>query len=325
VKSDWRARLDLVAAAGLFSTGGAAIKACSLQPLQIAGLRSLVAGLFLLLVWPAARRGLKLRSLPRSLLFAVFYASTLLTFVSANKLTTSANAIYLQSTAPLWLLLLAPLLLGERVRRADLVFMGALAIGLACCMVDDLAASRAATQATAPHPRLGDAIALGSGVLWGATILGLRANSRGSAEESDAAAGSIVVGNCAGFVGAALLSPHLAAPLGGPFFDAKVAGLLDVAQRHDLLALLYLGALQVGLAYVALARGMRRVPALEASLLLLVEPVFNPIWTFLVHRERPGTWALAGGGVILGATALHTWLAPRVAPSAPATTTATTT
>jgi drug/metabolite transporter (DMT)-like permease len=69
--------------------------------------------------------------------------------------------------------------------------------------------------------------------------------------------------------------------------------------------LAFLGVFQVGLAYVFITRGMSRVPAMEASLLLLVEPTFNPIWSFLVLHERPGPWSLAGGAVILGATALH--------------------
>jgi drug/metabolite transporter (DMT)-like permease len=104
-----RHRIQLLAAAALFSTGGAAIKACSLTSWQVAGLRSGIAALVLLLV-PAARRGWT----PRAWLVGAAYAATVVLFVQANKLTTSAATAFLQSTAPLYVLLLAPHLLGER-------------------------------------------------------------------------------------------------------------------------------------------------------------------------------------------------------------------
>lgn len=293
MKVEWRARLDLVAAAALFSTGGAAIKWCGLAPLQIAGFRSLVAVLFLLAVWPATRRGYR----PGSFLFGLLYASTLVTFVTANKLTTSANAIFLQSTAPLYVLLLSPLVLKEKVRRGDLLYMAALAVGLLLCFRDATAAQSAGDlQATAPRPLLGNVIALVSGVLWGGTIVGMRWLGRKSEDGDATAASSVIAGNVIAFVGCALLS----LVRDEPYFSS-----LAHPQTSDVLALLFLGCFQVGLAYFAIMKGMKSVPALEASLLLLVEPVFNPLWTFLVHGERPGVWALSGGAVILGATAVH--------------------
>src|SRR5690349_11730069 len=128
----WAARLDVIVAAALFSTAGAFVKSCALTPPQIAGLRSLIAGVFLLLVWPATRRGWSIGSL----LFATLYAATMLSYVTAMKWTTAANAIFLQSTAPLWVLLLSPLVLKEKVRREDIVFMAALGGGLALCFLD---------------------------------------------------------------------------------------------------------------------------------------------------------------------------------------------
>ena len=79
----------------------------------------------------------------------------------------------------------------------------------------------------------------------------------------------------------------------------------------DAAALGYLGVVQIGLAYVFLVAGLSRVPAVEASLLLLIEPVLNPLWTWLVHREVPATGALAGGAVIVAALALRVWFADR--------------
>jgi drug/metabolite transporter, DME family len=112
-------RLKLVAAALLFSTGGAAIKAIPFTSWQVAALRSGIAAATLALFAPAARR----RWSWRTPVVGLAYASTLILFVLANKLTTSANAIFLQSTAPLYLLILSPLLLQERIAREDLLVM----------------------------------------------------------------------------------------------------------------------------------------------------------------------------------------------------------
>ena len=81
----------------------------------------------------------------------------------------------------------------------------------------------------------------------------------------------------------------------------------------DVAALVYLGVFQIGLAYVCLARGIRHVKGVEASTLLMVEPVMNPVWAWLVHGERPGPWALAGGAVIVVATLANTWRHARAA------------
>src|SRR5688500_90238 len=119
-------RLQLLGAALLFSTGGAAIKATTLTAWQVAGFRSAVAAAAVFLLVPAARRGWTWHVLP----VGVAYAATLVLFVAANKLTTSANAIFLQSTAPLYMLAFGPLLLKELVRRRDLAFMAPVLLGL---------------------------------------------------------------------------------------------------------------------------------------------------------------------------------------------------
>jgi drug/metabolite transporter (DMT)-like permease len=289
-------RLALIAAALLFSTGGVCIKQLAgLTAWQRAGLRSAIAALFLLLVWKRARRGYTWKSL----VFSFFYAGTLATFVAANTYTTSANAIFLQSTAPLYVLLLSPLVLRESVKAGDLLYMGTLAVGLALCFGDELWSGASTVQATAPRPLLGNAFGLVSGILWACTIVGLRwfgQRSRGGGEDSGGAGASVVLGNVTCFAVCALL----ARATGDGLFHG-VAGL--PSKTFGVLA--FLGVFQVGLAYICIARGMSRVPAVEASLLLLVEPTFNPVWSFLVLHEKPGPWTLAGGALILGATALH--------------------
>src|SRR6187402_586465 len=142
-----RSRWFIVAAAALFSTGGAAIKGTALTAFQVAGFRSAVAAVALLLFLPAARRGFGWDLLPA----AFAYGGTLVCFVLATKLTTAAAAIFLQSTAPIWILLLAPLLLKEPIRRTDLPAVGLAAVGLVLVFLG----SRDPV-ATAPRPELGN-------------------------------------------------------------------------------------------------------------------------------------------------------------------------
>jgi drug/metabolite transporter (DMT)-like permease len=274
-----RARLLVLAAAVLFSTGGAAIKSTTLTAWQVASFRSGIAALAVLVMLRGARRWPD----RATWLVGIVYAATLVFFVVANKNTTAANAIYLQGTAPLYILLVAPFLLRERVGRADLVFMAALGLGLAAFFM-----GQEPVRQTAPNPTLGNMAALASGLTWAATVMGLRWLGRRS-EDPTATQPSLVAGN----VLACVLTLGLALPL-------------DHLPARDLAILLFLGIIQIGLAYVCLVDGIRGVPALEASLLLLLEPVLNPIWAWLVHGEAPGQWALLGGAIIMIATTART-------------------
>ncbi|HJT86599.1 MAG TPA: DMT family transporter [Bryobacteraceae bacterium] len=277
--SPLRSRLMLVVTAVLFSTGGAVIKSGSLTAWQIASFRSGVASIALIAALPEARRGWSWRILP----VAAAYAATLISFVLATRLTTAANAIFLQDTAPLYVLLLGPWLLAEPVRRADLVYMLAIGCGMALFFV-----SAPPAAATAPDPARGNLVALASGIAWALTITGLRWLAR--AGEGNASMATVTLGNLLAFV--------IALPLALP---VRAAGPSDVG------VILYLGIFQIGLAYVFLTRGIRHVPAFEATAVLLLEPAMNPIWTWLVHGEKPGAWALAGGAIILSATLANTW------------------
>jgi drug/metabolite transporter (DMT)-like permease len=280
-------RLLLLAAAALFSTGGAAIKATDLGAWQVASFRSAIAAVALLCLVKEARRGYEWRlALP-----AMAYAATLVLFVQATKLTTAANAIFLQSTAPLFVLVLGPWLLRERVRRADLLLPLVVAVGLALFFV-----GREAPVATAPDPTRGNVLGALSGLTWALTLTGLRWQGR---RASGNAVAVVVLGNVIACL--ACLGPAL--PVEG-------------AGWSDLLVLLYLGIFQIGLAYVFVTRALGHVPAFEAATLLLLEPVLNPVWAWLVHGERPGALALVGGAVILAATLLNVWRQTRATASA---------
>jgi drug/metabolite transporter (DMT)-like permease len=274
-------RTQVVLAAALFSTGGAAIKWCAFGALQLAAFRAAVAGLALAILVPASRRDWSWRVL----LVGVAYGVTTLLFVQANKLTTAANAIFLQSTSPVFILLLAPLLLKEPVRRADLLQLAVTAAGMALFFV-----GTERRFVTAPNPMLGNALAAGCAVTWSFTLVGYRwLASRGTSPASAAVAGNVIA--CIVAVAAGL-----------PFEPGRTADWLTVG---------YLGLVQLALPYVFLAYAVPRLRALEVALFLLVEPVLNPVWAWLVHGETPSGWALTGGGVILGTTIVRALSARR--------------
>jgi drug/metabolite transporter (DMT)-like permease len=279
-------RLMILAAALLFSTGGAAVKLCSLTAWQVACLRSAIAAVTLAAILPAARRGWSWKTL----LVGTAYASTMITYVVANKLTTAANAIFLQSTAPFYVLILGPLLLGEAIRRRHLLFMAALAFGMLLIF-----GGPQPQLATAPDPQRGNLAGAIAGATWALTIIGLRWLGRNaSGTGGNPAASAALCGN--------VIAAVAAAPLAFP------ASWLSAS---DWGAVTFLGVFQIGIAYAFMVRGVRGVGALEVSLLLLLEPVLNPIWTWLVHGEQPSARAIAGGAVIIVATALHTRAAAR--------------
>lgn len=275
------ARLLLLAAAALFSTGGAAIKAVSFSSWQVAGFRSGVAALAILLLIPEARRNWRWRYVP----VAMAYALTLVFFVMATKLTTAANAIFLQSAAPLFVLAIGPLVLKERVRRSDLLLMAGVACGMALFF-----AGHEAAVTTAPDPARGNLYGALSAVTWAVTLAGLRWAERGHATGASAGMITVLMGN--------LLACAATLPLALP---------VTVWRWRDAAVIVWLGVFQIALAYFCLTRGVRHVPAFEATTLLLLEPALNPVWTWMVHAERPAALSLLGGGVILGATLGNAW------------------
>jgi drug/metabolite transporter (DMT)-like permease len=274
-----RGRRDILITAALFSTGGVAIKSVQMSGMQIACLRSGIAAVALLLFLPSARRGWN-RSV---FLLALAYAGTLASFVMANKLTTSANAIFLQNTTPVYILFLGAIFLKEYPRRTDFLFLMPVAAGLLMCFFAEQQA-----VATAPNPPLGNLFALVSGLLYAIVITGFRWQARSGGES--AGAKTATLGN--------ILACLLALPFALP---------LAPGRPLDWSILAYLGIFQIGFAYFLMTRAIGQVSAFEASLLLLLEPTLNPIWTWLVYRERPGNLAIAGGILILISTTVWTW------------------
>lgn len=286
-------RVQVLAAALLFSTGGFAVKSCELGGWQIAGFRCGVAAVAVWVFLPAARRRWRWREVA----VGCAYAGTLICYALATKWTTAANAIFLQSAAPLYILVLGPLLLGEKTRPRDLVLAAWMALGLVLVL-----GGRGPLQETAPDPVQGNVFGLLAGGFWALTVMGLRwlsasssASEQPASDPADARRNPALVSLVAGNVVAFVVCLPWALPLASSTWT-------------DWAWIVYLGVFQIGLAYLFLTAGLRHLPAFEASILLLAEPVFNPVWTWLLHGEVPSSLAVLGGLVILLGTTLKTWV-----------------
>ena len=265
-----------------FSTGGVTIKAVGLDGFRLAGLRAGAAVLAILVILPAARS----LGTWRTWMVGLAYAVTALLFVHANQSTTAANSTFLQATSPIYILLMGPLLLKERLVPKDLAYLAVIALGMVLFFLGSEPALR-----TAPRPFFGNLLAAISGLTWALTIVGMRWLGRGTAAGGPTsgrgtAASAALCGNVILF--GAMLPWILSGPAPKPL---------------DWLLLAYLGTFQIGFAYLFITGAVGRLSALEASLLLILEPVLNPLWAYLIHGEVSSAWAQAGGLLILGATA----------------------
>jgi drug/metabolite transporter (DMT)-like permease len=270
--------LFVLAAALLWSTGGLFIKATPLDAFQLSFGRSCFAAVTVAVL--TRREGFRANGL--TLVSSVLYAALLLLFVMANKLTTAANAIFLQYTAPVYVLVLEPLLFKERFRRGDIFVVAACVVGMSLFFVGQLR----------PQDVEGNLTALASGVCFALFLLSLR-HPRASHVNR---ASSVIYGN--------LLLCLLTLPSFVP-----VAGELTT---KDVLIVLYLGVVQIGLAYTLFTLGMARgVRSLDAGVVGYIEPMLNPVWVFLFLGERPAGWAIVGGCVIIAAVLAHTLVLAR--------------
>ena len=271
--------LLVMAAALLWSTGGLFIKWTTLSTFELSFGRSLLAALTV--AYFTRREGFGINRL--TLLTSVLYAALLLLFVLATKLTTAANAIFLQYTAPIYVLLLEPVFYKEKLRSGDLAVVAACVAGMSLFFVGQLR----------PEDVQGNVAALASGLCFAFYILLLR--HPGSKEVNRAS--SVIYGNL------------LIVLVSGPVILFRPQSLRAISQAggHDFAAVAYLGVVQIGLAYTLFTLGMARgVRSLDAGIVAYIEPVLNPVWVFLFLGERPSGWAILGGAIIIAAVFLHT-------------------
>jgi drug/metabolite transporter (DMT)-like permease len=268
-----------MAAALLWSTGGLFIKWTTLSDFELSFWRSLLAALTVAVF--TRREGFGINRI--TALASVLYAALLLLFVMATKRATAANAIFLQYTAPIYVLLLEPFFYREKFRARDLAVVSVCVLGMSLFFVGQLQ----------PAAVRGNIAALLSGLCFAFYFLLLR-HSR-SKEVNRAS--SVIYGNLL----LVLLSAVVIASDPGSLSRVIHTGAWDFA------VVSYLGIVQIGVAYTLFTLGMARgVRSLDAGIVGYIEPVLNPVWVFLILGERPSRWAIMGGAIIIAAVVSHT-------------------
>jgi len=281
--AEHRRALLLLALCGLFwSTAGVLIKLVDWHPGAIWSARSAFCALLLY----AVRRP-SFANIHRAEWTAAFaLAATTGLFIVANKLTTAANAILIQYSAPVWVALLGQWFLGERATRLDWATIFLVLAGIALFFVDQLTFDHVA----------GNVVALAAGVAFAFAALTMRRVAvidTGALTPLDPLR-PLLLGNLLG------------AALGLPFWFT--APLPDAVGWSALLAL---GFVQQGVAYLCYAAAVRHATAMEVMLIPVVEPILSPIWVAIFIGEWPGPAALVGGAIVVGAVTLRAVLARR--------------
>lgn len=269
-----KAILFMVIASVLWSTGGMLIKLVNWNPVAIAGTRSGIAALLML----AFIRKPKFTKSKIQFAGAAFYMSTVILFVTANKLTTAANAILLQYTAPIWVAVLGTWILKEKTLRADWLAIFAVMAGMVLFFVGDLGGGALA----------GNLISILSGLFLALTVIFLRLQKDGSQIEMT------LLGNIMTFL------------VGIPFIIQITPDLKSIV------GILLLGVFQLGISYILFSLAVRHVTALEAILIPVIEPILNPIWVFFATGEKPGVLALLGGLIVVLAVTLRSFYISRL-------------
>jgi len=251
----------------LWSSGGFLIKSVPLNPIAIAGSRSLISALFLSLFL----RDINTKKLNHVIMGAFFYAATVILFVVSNKLTTAANVILLQYSAPIWVALIGWWFLREKVKLTDWFFIIALIGGIFLFFLDELTLSG----------KWGNILAIMSGVAFAGTVIYMRKLKDSSPLLM------IVIGN------------FIAALICLPFY------ITSVRIGDHWLILLVLGVFQLGLPYILYSIAIKSVQAIEAILITSIEAILNPLWVFIIFSEKPGLWAVIGGIIVFATVTLY--------------------
>jgi len=266
--------LLVVGAAVLWSTGGLFIKAIQLSAFELSFGRSLLAAITIAIF--TRREGFGINKI--SAVTSILYAALIILFVLATKLTTAANAIFLQYTAPVYVLLLEPVFYKEKFRGRDFITVALCLGGMTLFFVGKLR----------PQDISGNLLALASGVAFALFVLLMRHSKARDVNR----ASSAIYGN---LIAVAICTPW--------FLGAAKRGI----SATDFACIAYLGIVQIGFAYLlftlAMARGVR---SLDAGIIGYIEPVLNPVWVFLFIGERPSGWAMIGGLIIVTSVIFHT-------------------
>jgi len=265
--------LLLLAAAILWSLGGVLIKSIDWTPLAIAGSRSLIAIVVIGLVMPGVGRKISWRILPG----ALAYAGTVVLFVIATKLTSAANAIFLQYTAPIYIAIISPWVLHERTKPLDWLLILVALCGVALFFVDQLSFEGLS----------GVIAALASGMSFAWLTVFMRRHRNESPESI------LLLGN--------ILTLLFASPWMFPFANLERNGIW----------ILLLGVLQLAIPYLLYSQAIKHIRALDAAIISIIEPILNPIWVILVKGEHASRWSIIGGAIVLTTSLFRSFLASR--------------
>jgi drug/metabolite transporter (DMT)-like permease len=266
-KQHLRGILATMAAALIWSSAGVLVKLLHQDAFTILCYRSLYAGLIFLAVF----RKEALHFDRRAFLISFFYAPLLICFVTSTKLTTAANAIFLQYLAPAIVLVAEPKLLGLKMKRYNIITVFVCLFGMSFFHFE---------QRGTEHHWIGDGLAAMSGLFLAGLVLALRFSTR---QEQ---VSGILLGN----IWVVLITL--------PWFIKSTP---PTNEEHLMLA--FLGFIQIGVGYLLFTYGQRRIPALESSLISMLEPILNPVWVIIWYGEKPSAWSIAGGTIILMALA----------------------
>ena len=266
-----KAILYVVIASMLWSTAGLLIKWVPWHPIAIAGIRSGIASMVMLMFILVAHKKWPKKPDKSVLLASANYVILVMLFVSANKLTTSANAILLQFTSPAWLMIIGALFFKEKFVLKDIITVAVVFLGMILFFIGDIDGGGL----------LGNSIAIASGVSMALMILSLKKVKGYNPIEI------IFWGNLITFFVSIPFYGHVS-------MDSK-----------GILGILLLGVFQLGISYLFYTNGIEKITALEGILIPVVEPLLNPVWVFIGTGESPTAFALLGGAVVLSAVIYH--------------------
>lgn len=264
--------LAVLTAALCWSTGGIFIKLVTFDAMQISFFRGVFAALVFFIMF---KKEIFYANV-FTFINAAFYSAILILFVIATKTTTAANAIFLQYTAPIYVLIFEPLINKTKYEKINIITIVVCFLGMTLFFMGRIS----------PGYQEGNIIALLSGVAYAAFLLGMRKNKK-EYQFSSIFYGNIMV--------AVICLPSIFS--------------IENITLKNMMMVSYLGIFQIGIAYAIFSYGLKKVYAIEASLISMIEPVLNPVWVFFGYGEVPSITAIIGGIIILAAIAVRTFAA----------------
>lgn len=259
--------LLMTSCAFLWSIAGIFIKLISWNPMVIAGMRSAIAAVVVAIFIRVTGKKIKINR--ASVIGGISIAGTFFAFVTANKMTTSANAIVLQFTSPVFIMIISALVYHQHFHKVDLATVGITVFGISLFFFDKLGAGSL----------LGNCLGILAGLFMGGMYV-----VTGRTDEDSRMSGILLGHVFTALIGVPMLF----------FFPAPVTS-------TAVISIVVLGILQLGIPYILYGLAVKDCPPLACSLIGAIEPLLNPVWVFIFNGEAPGVFALIGGVIVIAA------------------------